>query len=462
MARGLGAAHELGIIHRDLKPANIFLVSREGRRRVVRRLPDTSDVLFKVEPEGNYDIAKVLDFGVAKFLNLGPSAATRAGAVYGTPYYLSPEQAQELPADARSDIYSLGAVFYEMITGVVPFLGKSLLEILTGHVSGTVIPPSERAPDAGIDAHTDAVVLKCLAKNPEERFTSTDEFSDALGGCVGDRTYFRDAERLAGIRESEFDLEPAKSKSLDLEDFNDTRPFRPLRAQGTRPAMVGAVLVLLIGAGLALWLRAPQSTPEVASKASEAVIVRATPPSSNVLPAVSASLPATGATLPTIEVSAGLSARSATNTRLPSNENKTLVGASLAVERSGQRIPHLQPIVHPQPTVPTLPTPAAPAAFPAAVSAVAPAANPPLESQVLVHEAQQAWVRKHYALAIDRARLALALSPNLPLAHQIITLCSCALLKAQDAKQAAAYLDPAKRNLVRTLCAKDGVTLDLE
>jgi serine/threonine protein kinase len=101
---------------------------------------------FKVEPEGNYDVAKLLDFGVAKFLDLGPSAATRAGVVCGTPYYLSPEQAQELPADARSDIYALGAVFYEMITGVVPFTGSSLLEILTGHVTGTVIPPSQRAP----------------------------------------------------------------------------------------------------------------------------------------------------------------------------------------------------------------------------------------------------------------------------------------------------------------------------
>jgi hypothetical protein len=88
--------------------------------------------------------------------------------------------------------------------------------------------------------------------------------------------------------------------------------------------------------------------------------------------------------------------------------------------------------------------------------------NPAAESQALVHEAQQAWVRQHYAAAIYRARSALELSPDLPLAYQIITLCSCALHKAEDAKQAAVHLDPAKRNLVRTLCAKDGVTLDSE
>ena len=108
VARGLGAAHELGIVHRDLKPANIFLVSREGRRRVVRRFADETGVRFEVAPEGNYDAVKLLDFGVAKFLDLGPSAATRAGAIFGTPYYLSPEQAQEKPADVRSDIYSSG------------------------------------------------------------------------------------------------------------------------------------------------------------------------------------------------------------------------------------------------------------------------------------------------------------------------------------------------------------------
>jgi hypothetical protein len=77
-----------------------------------------------------------------------------------------------------------------------------------------------------------------------------------------------------------------------------------------------------------------------------------------------------------------------------------------------------------------------------------------------VHEAQQAWVRQHYGVAISRAQSALELSPNLPLAYQIITLCSCALHRAEDAKQASAHLDPAKRTLVRTLCEKNGVILD--
>ena len=124
VARGLGAAHELGIVHRDLKPANVFLLTREGRRRVVRRSADQSGVHFEVAPEGTYDAVKLVDFGVAKFIDLGPGAATQGSVICGTPLYISPEQAQEQPVDGRTDIYSLGAVFYEMITGDGPVHGK--------------------------------------------------------------------------------------------------------------------------------------------------------------------------------------------------------------------------------------------------------------------------------------------------------------------------------------------------
>ena len=124
-------------------------------------------------------------------------------------------------------------------------------------------------------------------------------------------------------------------------------------------------------------------------------------------------------------------------------------------------MPLLPPLVQPLPSEPAPPKSVPPAVAPTGVPAVAtgPAANPAAEPETLVHEAQQAWVRKHYALAIDRARSALVLSPDLPLAYQIITLCSCALLKPDEAQQAAIHLDPAKRTLVRALCEKDGITL---
>jgi eukaryotic-like serine/threonine-protein kinase len=461
VARGLGAAHELGIIHRDLKPANIFLVSREGRRRVVRRLPEDSDVRFKLEPEGKYDVAKLLDFGVAKFLDLGPSATTRAGMVCGTPYYLSPEQAQEQPADARSDIYAMGAVFYEMITGVVPFSGSSLLEILTGHVTGTVIPPSERAPDAGIDPHTDAVVLRCLAKNPEERFASTDDFGDALRGCVGDRAFYRDAERLPGIRESGFSIAPSQSESVDMRDFSDTRPFRPGRARGARRLLVGALLVIAIGAAFALWRSRGDATPTVSHQAPVPATARANPVPS-AIPSVAPAM-APPVVEPATAAIPGPAPALIAPTHEPSKDNRVLVRPQLGPEKSVHRTPTPlppPPLEQPMPSVPAWPKPAQPAAAPASAPVVA--TNPAVESEALVHEAQQAWVRHHYAVAIDRARSALALSPDLSLAHQIITLCSCALHRAEDAKQSAVHLDSAKRKLVRTVCEKDGVILDLE
>jgi serine/threonine protein kinase len=482
VARGLGAAHELGIVHRDLKPANIFLVSREGRRRVVRRLSDDAGVRFAVEPEGSFDVAKLLDFGVAKFLDLGPSAATRAGVVCGTPYYLSPEQAQERPADVRSDIYALGAVFYEMITGVVPFVGKSLLAILTGHVSGRVIPPSERAPDAGIDAHTDAVVLKCLAKRPEERFASAEEFSDALHDCVGDRAFFRDAERLPGIRESGLDLTHPPSDArrtpsarLDagktgtsspaqdsvLEDFDSldamvlskTTRLRHVRSRGTMGLLiVGVALVLLVGVAYALRLRGEKSRPEVSSGAPAAATVRSPHPPSGI-PSITPLLPS-----PANDVLPGSSASLTAVSRSGANENKAPVKPHLGAEKSSRQNPSMPALSQPAPSVPASPDPELSATAP--VLPPAALAIPAAEAGALVREAQQAWARKYYAVAIHRARSALELSPDLPLAHQIITLCSCALRNADDAKEAAAHLDPAKRKLVRTLCAKDGVVLD--
>jgi serine/threonine protein kinase len=482
VARGLGAVHELGIVHRDLKPANIFLVSREGRRRVVRRLSDDAGVRFAVEPEGNFDVAKLLDFGVAKFLNLGPSAATRAGVVCGTPYYLSPEQAQERPADVRSDIYALGAVFYEMITGVVPFVGKSLLEILSGHVSGRVIPPSERAPDAGIDTQTDAVVLKCLAKRPEERFASAEEFSDALHDCVGDRAFFRDAGRLPGIRESGFDLSrefsdarrtpsqarqplddglsgastPAQEDNLaELDAMGLSKTTRVLHARSR--GMIGlfvvwAALVLLVGVAFALRLRSEKSPPEGSNKAQAAASARSTPPSSS-LPSITPLMPS-----PVNNVSPDSSASLNALSRPASNENKAPVKPRLGVERSTRQVLSQPAPSQPASRDPTssdpVPSPNAPVLPPAAL------AIPAAEAQALLREAQQAWARKYYAVAINRARSALELSPDLPLAHQIITLCSCVLRDAEGAKEAASHLDPAKRKLVRTLCAKDGVILD--
>ena len=212
LTRGLGAAHEAGIVHGGLKPADIFLCRREGRRRIVRR-SKAKGMRLGVEPEKSFDLAKLLDFGMARFLDPAPGAQARAGAVRGTLHYLSPEQAQGQPADQPSDIYSLGAVFYEMVTGTVPFGGESLLDILKGHVSGQVIAPSRRTPGAGIDMRIDALIMKCLKKNPSLRFASTGELCEALDACVTDCAFLRDAHRLPGIMESGIDLSEASPQA---------------------------------------------------------------------------------------------------------------------------------------------------------------------------------------------------------------------------------------------------------
>jgi serine/threonine-protein kinase len=512
VARGLGAAHELGIVHRDLKPANIFLISREGRRRVVRRSPDGTGVRFEVAPEGNYDAVKLLDFGVAKFLDLGPGAATRAGAICGTPYYLSPEQAQEKPVDARSDIYALGAVFYEMLTGVVPFVGKSMLEILNGHVSGRVIPPSQRAPDAGLDEHTDAVVLRCLAKNPSERFASTDDLGDALRECVGDRAFLRDASRLPGIQESGLDLSqlippvrrgpsppPAEGQpedgpagddqpaaddelahldSLDLDGFSNTMRITGLRTRGRRRLLVGAAIVILAGA--ALWVVRSNRTAEGPTKAPVAAAMPlasqpALPPSAAPPPAAPPPVAPPSATPlpspappPAATAPAPLPVASAQPAQPPASPQPPGAGKvrpRRVIEEFGRRAPAESPSPYPPPRTPAPSEPEPPTPAPAALEPPAPApapatpAQPAADPEALVREAQQAWLRHHYAVAVDRARSALALSPDQPLAYQIIAACSCALHNAEDARQASAHLDPAKRKLVRAVCEKDGVIL---
>ncbi|HEX7508514.1 MAG TPA: protein kinase [Polyangia bacterium] len=223
VARGLGAAHAAGMVHGGLKPADIFLCTRVGRRRIVRR-SKAHGMRLVVEAEGNFDLVKLLDFGLARFLDLAPGAQARAGAVSGTLHYLSPEQAQGESADQRSDIYSLGAVFYEMITGTVPFGGESLLDILRGHVSGQVIAPSRRTPGAGIHMRIDALILRCLKKNPALRFADTSELCGALDECITDCAFLRDAHRLSGISESGIDLSEASPQARQDRERSSEKP----------------------------------------------------------------------------------------------------------------------------------------------------------------------------------------------------------------------------------------------
>ena len=165
ICRALGAAHAKGIIHRDMKPENVYLVTREGRG----------------------DFVKVLDFGIAKMsaLDEGGSRLTRTGMIFGTPEYMSPEQARGDKPDHRVDIYAAGCILYEMLTGDVPFHAETFMGVLTKHMFENPEPPSQRNPGANIPPDVEEVCLKALAKDRDQRYQTMKELALALEACAG-------------------------------------------------------------------------------------------------------------------------------------------------------------------------------------------------------------------------------------------------------------------------------------
>ncbi len=157
----LAEAHGVGLTHRDVKPGNVIVCDRGG-------VPDT---------------VKLLDFGLVLPPADGPDAdrLTRAGSVLGTPAFLSPEQAAGEPADARSDLYSVGAVGYFLLTGRPPFAGLTAGKLLAAHIYEAPDPVRSHRPD--VPADLAAIVARCLAKPPADRFVSAGELDAALAGC---------------------------------------------------------------------------------------------------------------------------------------------------------------------------------------------------------------------------------------------------------------------------------------
>jgi serine/threonine protein kinase len=193
---GLGAAHAKGIVHRDLKPENVMLLECVGRRKVVRRGKD--DAPPTVEMETTYDHVKILDFGVAKILDADLSRRTLSGIVIGTPQYMAPETARATKEiDHRIDVYALGIMFYEMLTAKLPFEASSPMEMMLAHCNHTVPPLREREPRAEVTDAAEALIMRSLAKHPDERPADMDEFLAELQTCYGDENFLRNVERQA-------------------------------------------------------------------------------------------------------------------------------------------------------------------------------------------------------------------------------------------------------------------------
>jgi beta-lactam-binding protein with PASTA domain/predicted Ser/Thr protein kinase len=232
-------AHKRGIIHRDLKPHNVII---DGEDR-----------------------AKVTDFGIAK---AGASDMTQTGSIMGTAQYLSPEQAQGFAVSAPSDLYSVGIILYEMLTGRVPFEGESAVTIALKQVSEAPVPPSAHNP--GVPPALEAVVLRALEKDPARRFADADEFIAALehaGASVapplGDRT------QLLQPTGPMVPIPPpgAYTEVAQIDHYGPpTPPPEPEDTGGTRwwiAALVGLLVIAALGAGLLLLGKDKVNVPSV-------------------------------------------------------------------------------------------------------------------------------------------------------------------------------------------------------
>jgi eukaryotic-like serine/threonine-protein kinase len=233
----LRIAHRRGLVHRDIKPHNV-LVDGEGR-------------------------LKVTDFGIARS---SASQMTEAGSIIGTAQYLSPEQARGAPVDQRSDLYSVGVVLYELLTGAVPFSGATPLEIAMKHLSEVPQPPSRIRPE--IPPDLDRVVLRALAKDPNDRFQSAEEMDADLarveqGLPVSDETADAATAVLAGagIEGTAIRAATAPPRSpYGPSSYYEYVP--PMRRRPVWPWLLA--LLLLVAAGVGGWYAYDRISDEIA------------------------------------------------------------------------------------------------------------------------------------------------------------------------------------------------------
>ena len=237
---GASFAHERGIVHRDLKPGNV-LVDAEGR-------------------------ARVTDFGIAR---AGASEITQTGSVLGTAHYLSPEQAQGLEVNAPSDLYSVGVILYEALTGQVPFDGDSAVTIALKQVSEQPKPPSQLNP--AVTPALDSVVLKALAKDPANRFATAEEFTRALDAAEADPSAIGDtaaygavggaaaAAGLGAAAAATMGADPAEAAMAAEQE--EARAGQGDGWMTRKRALIIAAIVLLLGGVAAFALTRPEQVP---------------------------------------------------------------------------------------------------------------------------------------------------------------------------------------------------------
>jgi serine/threonine-protein kinase len=259
ICRALGAAHSKGIIHRDMKPENIYLITREGRA----------------------DFVKVLDFGIAKMsaLDEGSSRLTRTGMIFGTPEYMSPEQARGDKPDHRVDIYAAGCILYEMLTADVPFHAETFMGVLTKHMFENPEPPSLRNPNVRIPPDVEAVCLKALAKDRDQRFQTMKELALALEACAGGdlaQAWGNEPSGVGGLGEPSQVFRTAGTAARNVASATGTAEAPPPKKRTGLAAGAVAALLVAAGAGALVWSH--QHKPPAPRPVVTAPVVVAPPP----------------------------------------------------------------------------------------------------------------------------------------------------------------------------------------
>jgi tRNA A-37 threonylcarbamoyl transferase component Bud32 len=293
IARGLREAHRHGVVHRDLKPSNVMLVP---------------------EDDGAENL-KILDFGLVKVLADDSEELTKEGSFLGSPRYMSPEQIAHGRVDLRTDVYSLGVILYQCLTGRTPFEGDNSVHILMAHLQMPVPSLREKNPSVFVAPQVEALVMRCLAKEPDGRPRSMDELLQALRECevalglsLGPTTTGAFAGAAMGaavagaLRANAATAEARAAEAFDAADasslrgrsapgsFGDSVPSAlsggnrteggrmPLAAQPTSPSRTPLVLaglgVLLLGALGLVALRGRAANTEVATATGSAPVAR--------------------------------------------------------------------------------------------------------------------------------------------------------------------------------------------
>jgi serine/threonine-protein kinase len=342
--RSLAEAHAKGIIHRDLKPDNLFFARQANG--------------------GQFEeTVKVVDFGIAKLVRDDDeqmnAVETQAGTVFGTPRYMSPEQAQGKPLDSRSDLYSLGVILYHCLTGRPPFTDDDAIVVMARHIKTMPKPPSEVCPEAQIPAELEAVVMRALGKEPSQRPESADamvqELSRAreLGGAV-----------TSGVR---INVGGAVARALEKTPVLPTPPiaFRTSQpdesltsAAAGVPRRNGVVIGALIGGG-ALFVALVAAVVFLATRPDAPPAADVRPPTtstSTAPPKASATFPAPPLSSTLAPISADPPAIDPLSLPLVPGPKSTTTAGNKPPPRSGPGVAPPGPTTKPTATPPPAPT----------------------------------------------------------------------------------------------------------